>query len=475
MGKKTNKRGIVCSLILVLSLVMTACGDYAAASNPLQKTTKTSGNTDDQQALSNSNDDYGKILAAYGIPLPQSRPSIYVDEAGYVTGREKKAMFAGERHGKTFDVVRSSDGEVVYTGIVTAGMKDEMTGLTFSTGDFTVVDEPGTYYIRTDIVGESYPFTIAEDSYERLFLNLLTELSNTGFEETPKGVCDVCFGMHAVMHALQCNGSLFEAAYAQLPENGQDRQLVAQLLYMSKWLMSQQQDDGSLYGDYRATAAFCGIMAMSRDHFGKYEASVGKEYMQAARKAWKWLEQQKYDTDVTKSARFYATAQLFRTSNDAAYKKIAEDYLREKKENYSEEQFVFYGVLAYISAEKGTDRDLCTAVMKDMVERTEDICEEVRNDDLFGTGTRTAESNMANMLHLSFVNYLTPSKEYTVIIENTIKYMGGLNESGNCYMGAAGKWNSAAAVDGRTFEWKGIMLLGISDMLRNFNEADGSN
>ena len=106
MGKKTNKRGIVCSLILVLSLVMTACGDYAAASNPLQKTTKTSGNTDDQQALSNSNDDYGKILAAYGIPLPQSSPGIYVDEAGYVTGREKKAMFAGKRHGKTFDLMR---------------------------------------------------------------------------------------------------------------------------------------------------------------------------------------------------------------------------------------------------------------------------------------------------------------------------------------------------------------------------------
>ena len=197
--------------------------------------------------------------------------------------------------------------------------------------------------------------------------------------------------------------------------------------------------------------------------------------MQAARKAWKWLEQQKYDTSVTKSARFYAAAQLFRSSNDAAYKKIAEDYLREKKENYSEEPFVFYGVLAYISAEKGTDRDLCTAIMKDMVDRIEDICKEVKNDDLFGTGTRTTESNMANMLHLSFVNYLTPSKEYTVIIENTIKYMGGLNESGICYMGATGKWNNAAAADERTFEWKGIMLLGISDMLRNFNEADGSN
>lgn len=472
MSKNTDKRSILCCIILVLSLAVTACGNFSTVSNPLKKTATTTDNTENQQSLSGSNDGYGKILAAYGISIPQSSPSIYVDEAGYEAGREKKVMFAGERHGKTFDVVRSVDGEVVYTGTIAAGTKDEMTGLIFSTGDFTAVDEPGTYYIRTDIVGESYPFRIAEDSYEKLFLNMLRDVSNAGFQEGPEGVCDVCFGMHAIMHALQCNGSLFEAAYEQLAENEQDRQLVAQLLYMAKWLMSQQKDDGSLYGDYEATAAFCGIMAMSRDHFGKYETSVGKEYQQACMKAWKWLEGQKNDTDVTKNAQFYAAAQLFRSTNDGKYKKIAEDYLKDRKENYSEEQFVFYGVLAYISAEKGTDRDLCTSIMRDMVERTESICKEVKEDSLFGTGTRTIEDNVSNMLHLSFVNYLTPSKEYTVIIENTIQYMGGLNESGICYMGADGKWNNAAAVNGRSFEWNGIVLLGMSDMLRNFSEAE---
>ena len=166
-----------------------------------------------------------------------------------------------------------------------------------------------------------------------------------------------------------------------------------------------------------------------------------------------------------------AAAQLFRSSGDGTYKQIAEDYLRERKENYSEEPFVFYGVLAYISAEKGTDRDLCTAVMRDMVERTESICKDVKKDSLFGTGTRTVESNLSNMLHLSFVNYLTPSKEYTVIIENTIQYMGGLNESGICYMGADGSWINAVTADGRGFEWNGIMLLAMSDMLKNFSEA----
>lgn len=472
MSRNTDKRSILCCILLVLSLTVTACGDTTVVSNLLTKTTAAADDAESGQSLSGKNDEYGKLLASYGISIPKSSLSIYVDESGYEVGREKKVMFAGQRHGETFDVVRRSDGEVVYTGTITDGAEDEITGLIFSTGDFTAVDEPGTYYICTDIVGQSYPFAIAEDSYERQFLNMLRGLSDINLEDSPEGVCDVCFGMHAIMYALQCSGSVFEAAYEQLAENEQDRQLVSQLLYMAKWLMSHQQDDGSLYGDYEATAAFCGIMAMSYGNFGIYEESVGKEYQQASLKAWKWLEQQKNDTNVTKMAQFYAAAQIFKSGNGGKYKKIAEDYLRERQENYSGDKFVFYGVLAYISAVKGTDRDLCNAIMKDMVERTESICKEVKKDSLFGTGTRAIETNMLNMLHLSFVNYLTPSKEYTVIIENTLQYMGGLNESGTCYMGADGKWNSAATVDGQSLEWSGIMLLGMSDMLRNISEAE---
>ena len=86
-----------------------------------------------------------------------------------------------------------------------------------------------------------------------------------------------------------------------------------------------------------------------------------------------------------------------------------------------------FTVYWHISArEKGTNRDHGTYIMKDMVDRVEAICGEVKQDDIFGTGTRTAEENMSNMLHLSFANYLASSKEYTVIIENTIQYMGGL-------------------------------------------------
>lgn len=147
------------------------------------------------------------------------------------------------------------------------------------------------------------------------------------------------------------------------------------------------------------------------------------------------------------------------------YKTIAEEFLRARGGDYSGERFVFYGVLAYISAEKGTDRDLGTYIMRDMVDRVEAICEDVKQDDVFGTGTRTVEDNMSSMLHLSFVNYLTPSKEYTMIIENTIQYMGGLNEAGICYMRADG-----AQV--KSLEWRGILLFGMGDMIENINELE---
>lgn len=418
-----------------------------------------------QQSGTAQQESYGSVLASYGVTLPVSRPSIYVDLAGYASGREKKVIFAGNRYGQTFDVVRSQNGEVVYTGMIPRGETDPLSGQMLSVGDFTGFDEPGVYYVHTDIVGQSYPFVIAEDTYENLFLSMLKNISNVDLQESPEGICDVSFGMHIIMYAMQCNGPLFEAAYQHLDQSEQDKQLVTQLLYMGKWLSSRQSSDGSLYGNYEATAAFCGIMAMSWDMFGRYEASVGREYQNAANAAWEWLEKQPCETDREKNARFYAAAQLFHADRGGKYKNIAEEFLWAKETDYSSERFVFYGVLAYISAEGGTDRDLGTYIMRDMVDRVETICEEVKQDCVLGTGTRTAEENMSNMLHLSFVNYLTPSKEYTVIIENTIQYMGGLNEDGICYMGADG-------AQAQSLEWKGILLLSMSDMISNINELE---
>lgn len=465
------RRKLLCGVALLLGLVLCSCKSLQSAQQPgMHPGTETEMEAADKTPDAEQEEGYGSLLVSQGITLPVSLPSVYVDVTGYAADREKKVVFAGDRHGRTFDVVRSADHTVVYTGRILEGQRDALSGALLSVGEFTAFEEPGMYYIQTDIVGQSYPFAVAADTYERLFLNLLRNVSVGTMQESPEGVLDVSFGMHVIMYALQCNGTLFEAAYEHLDKSEQEKQLVTQLLYMGKWLCSGQQENGSLYDDYEATAAFCGIMAMSRDMFGRYEAHVGEAYQRAVTAAWDWLERQPCNTKRERSARFYAAAQLFRSEGGETYKTIAETFLREKKEDYTSERFVFYGVLSYISAEKDTDRDLCTYIMRDIVDKVEAVCEEIEKDCLFGIGTRSPEENMSNMLYLSFVNYLTPSKEYTAIIENTIQYMGGLNEHGSCYVSADGIWSDTEYIQGHRFEWNGILLLGMSDMLGNFSE-----
>ena len=194
-----------------------------------------------QQAESAPETGFGTVLASYGVEAPVSRPAIYVNMAGYVSGREKKVVFAGGQHGKTFRVVRSQDGAVVYTGRIPEETMDDMTGQQFSVADFTALEEPGLYYVHTDIIGQSYPFRIAPDAYENLFLSMLRNASDVAMEESAQGICEAAFGMHVIMYALQCNGTLFESAYEHLGEDEQDKQLVTQLLYVGMSCLPLQQ------------------------------------------------------------------------------------------------------------------------------------------------------------------------------------------------------------------------------------------
>ena len=73
---------------------------------------------------------------------------------------------------------------------------------------------------------------------------------------------------------------------------------------------------------------------------------------------------------------------------------------------------------------------------------------------------------------LGFTNYITPNKEYTAIIENTIQYIGGLNETGNSYISADGVWQETDNAAGRNFEWNGIILFVYSNMLQNLSDME---
>ena len=63
-----------------------------------------------------------------------------------------------------FEVLRCLDAQVVFTGEIGAPKQDNASGETIGYANLTALEEPGVYFVRTDI-GDSAPFRIAEDVY----------------------------------------------------------------------------------------------------------------------------------------------------------------------------------------------------------------------------------------------------------------------------------------------------------------------
>ncbi len=399
------------------------------------------------------------LAGEISFELPVSKVRVMIDRNGYLPSREKYVLFTGGYTTAQFRVVREADWEVVYTGVIQkASAEADARYTNLGMGDFSALTEPGRYYIEQDEVGRSYTFEISETVYEPVFQglvqNIMTELPQTE-QVMAKDICDVSFGMHSMMLALQCHGVLFE----------KDNNLVMQLLELAEWLMSfQDEATGSMFEDYEATAAFCGVLTQSADTFGKYDANVSKEFTSAAKRAWLWMEKNPDMEKEYASAQYYAAAQRFKTEGGQQYKTLIEKYLRGRATKITEDKFAFYGSVIYLNTIKGTNRDLCTKIMQELVDETEEVSLGARENPCL-VYTDAIEQNLQKVLLICFVDYITPSNEYAVIIENTLHYLMGRNETGATYLTQAGVWIPSDMTVDKTMEWNGIMLFCLSDLL----------
>lgn len=451
MGKR------VFCLFLTVMLVLTGCGDVQGIQT--QQADVQEPETKEQSVEEVYTVEQPVLAGEIIFELPVSMVRAMVNRNGYQPDREKYVLFLGENITGEFRVVREADWEIVYTGTIQkSATHGDARYVNMGIGDFSEVTEPGSYYIEQNQVGRSYSFTISETVYEPVFQglieNMLKELPQAE-EVTAANICDVSFGMHSMMLALQCHGVLFE----------KDNNLVMQLLELAEWLMSfQDETTGSMFEDYEATAAFCGVLTQSAAAFGKYDANVAKNFTAAAKKAWIWMENNLEMAKVNPSAQFYAATQLYKTEGSRGYKTTIENYLATRATRITEDRFAFYGSVIYLNTIKGTNRDLCTKIMQELVDETEEISRKVKENPYLVYSNDIAQ-NLQKVLLICFVDYITPSNEYAVIIENTLHYLLGRNETGGRYLNEAGVWASMDMTAGKTLEWNGILLFCLSDLL----------
>ncbi len=394
---------------------------------------------------------------SYTYKIPVSTVKVLVDQNGYGTGADKHAYFLGVEHGECFRVVNKVTWETVYTGEIEEKIYDKESGYYVSVGDFSEVTEPGTYFVETDMIGRSYSFEIEDQPMQTIFQGLLGAMGTIAYEESANGVVDTCFMMQALFMALHQHGATFE----------KDNDLITQLLRAAEWMSAiQDEKTGSIYEDYEATAAFCGIMAVCADRFGKYENDLAAEYTAAYQKAWRCLStwDKTSGQDAHPEAYFYANAQLYRYQYNKAYQKAIHTYLESSKTEMIDNRFSFYGTVAYLETEKGTQRDLCSKLMQELVEEAENVSK-TSKEDVFRIYADDIALDLEKALLIGLVDYITPSKEYEVILENMIHYILGSNALGQCYLTKDGQWQITEEAGSWSAEWNGILLYCLSDLL----------
>ena len=115
--------------------------------------------------------------------LPDCTPGILIDQAGYRTEDKKVAIFRGKTLPAAFYVYNEKTGETVYEGGLEVKGEDGTTGEQIGYATFTELQTPGEYYIKSDILGYSYSFSIDDKAYEKLIAQNLQSLSSAAQDE----------------------------------------------------------------------------------------------------------------------------------------------------------------------------------------------------------------------------------------------------------------------------------------------------
>ncbi len=101
---------------------------------------------------------------------------IRLNHLGYLENERKRVIFPYNQ-GDFFDVVRVEDQKIVYTGAIVEERWNESAQERNYRGDFSSVQTPGKYILRSQSLGSSYEFEITDNIYEEVAKDALKMIS----------------------------------------------------------------------------------------------------------------------------------------------------------------------------------------------------------------------------------------------------------------------------------------------------------
>jgi len=436
--------------------------------------------------------------------VPESTPGILINQLGYITDSTKVAVFQGEELPSYFHVINASTGKTEFAGFTEDEEYNAQTGEYNSYGDFSKLEKPGVYYIMAPLLGRSYSFVIEDNLYDEVFqeafkqyyynrcgITLTEEYAGErahnachtgkallredisvsmdvsgGWHQDQKGSKDVELAAENIgimLLAYELYGESFTDDMG-IPESGNGiPDILDEVRYEIQWLLKMQDaTTGGVYAGVtvydqtvgkatnayvepmQATASRAFAMVLSKFSYlyQNYDTEYATACLKAADRAWKYAELT--NAEVMDGWRFSAAAELYRASGLWSCHKVVSDYLQTGAYRENMDEITFLGCVTYVSTKQKVNTELCSEVMKVLMDKAENVSLEAR-ESVFGAPGNAEQDNNAlllqNMLYLTMIDHVITNHEYETVIENHLHYFMGRNARAISYIDRVGEKN----------------------------------
>jgi endoglucanase len=307
---------------------------------------------------------------------------LLVDQVGYLTGGHKVGLVS-DANATTFQVVDVASSQSVFSAELGQATRDVDTGQVLRRADFSSVARPGTYSLQVPGLGRSPEFRIGDDVYSELYADALNSyeqlavLAPAAWQSAPAKerktgqTMDVTGGWPDAGDYGRYMPSAATALGTMLllddlfPQYARPEQLQVFRRELD-WMLKMQRADGAVY--HKVTplkfggfdkgsdniggelyvfdvstpdaGVFAAVMAEASRIYRPTDPAYADRLLGAATLAWSWLQDNPKpilpaETEGTGgyvysrdgSQRFWAAAELFKTTGDPTYGRPVATYL----------------------------------------------------------------------------------------------------------------------------------------------------
>lgn len=460
-GKRMRK-----AALLLAAVFLTGCGsgvDRAGAGKSEEESViRENGENSENGEISESLKEEEETGVSGGMEAQQepadevwdSVPNICVNLLGYTTKSDKIAIVYGEELPQEFHVVRADSEEVVFAGYLRDKGYNEAQQEYNGYGDFSEVEESGTYYIEAPLLGRSCTFRIGDDLYKDVLKDAcrsydwrMSGAEQDGGQEEgarAKRFPEAAGDMALMLLAYELNPGVFTDD-AGISESGNGvPDILDEIRYKAEQMLQMQdKETGAVSADTAGGGQWEEAYAMALAKFSylyqNYDTDFATECLIAADKAWTYAdfrEEEEAEASKKNEWKLSAAAELYRASGRESFHEYISEYFLEYGYAGEPELPVLLGYVAYISTRQPVELAFCEEITRvltvcadEAAERTEDFLLENQEG---GIGTNCRKM-LEDSMYLILMNHMITSREYEVVAENILHYLMGRNaESVSC-------------------------------------------